>query len=83
MTRRSELRKTRRHYAVLGYIAQHGPCSAAEIAAKLGYGVGGVAMDLAVMDVIWRQVASNRGNDSDPQQRLYRLPTTDRRPEES
>ena len=91
--KRRDVRKARRHYAVLGYLAEHGPCPADEIAKELRLDLGGLVVDLAVGKTVWRRVESEREDFGaevfyDPEigshrpkrpRRLYRLTTADER----
>lgn len=91
---RRKARKARRHYAVLGYLAEHGPCPADEIAKELRLGLGGLVVDLAVERTIWHRVETEWAKPTltemfyDPEigghkpkqpRRLYRLTTADER----
>lgn len=92
--KRRAIRKAQRHYAILGYLAEHGPCTADEIAKELGLELGGLVVDLSVEKTVWRRVAAEWEKPScvelfydrkvagwvpRPRRRLYRLATADER----
>lgn len=91
--KRRDARKGRRHYAVLGYLAEHGPCPADEIAEELRFDLGGLVVDLAVEKSVWRRVEVEwedfgaemfydpeiGGHKPKQPRRLYRLTTADER----
>lgn len=53
----------RRDYAIRGYLAEHGPCPAEDVAKKLHYRLDGIQVDLAVLKAVWKVVESNWEDD--------------------
>lgn len=78
--KRREARTAQRHYAILGYLAEHGPCPADEIARELGVGLRGLEADLS-MERAARFVQAEWAEGSQPPRWLYRLATCAEREE--